>query len=174
MAIMTTLIIGGTSLVAVAALGAVTLLPSSKTVERQAIVNAEPAQIYQLLQSNEGFQTFNPYKDSDPTLKIDLHGPAQGIGSSFSFMGKEGRGTQTIIALVPGKSVTMQIDLGAMGKPVQHFDIEKVQSGTLVRWSTTSKFGLNPIGRVFGLFLDGMLGKTYERGLDNLSQAVAA
>ena len=174
MALLTTIMIGTSALVAGTTAGAIMLLPSSKTVERRTIVNAEPARIYQLLKSNRGFQTFNPYRDSDPSLHIDLFGPAEGVGSAFSFKGKEGRGTQTITALEHNKSVTMQIDLGAMGKPVQHFELREVDGGTEVRWATTSDFGINPVGRIFGVFLDRMLGKTYERGLDNLAQAVAA
>lgn len=148
------------------------VLPSSVTVERTKVIAAEDAALFNIISGNESFQTFNPYKDTDPKLAITLSGPATGIGSAFAFKGVEGEGTQTITAIEPNRSVTMQIDLGAMGKPVQNFRLEPVAGGTEVKWSVTSDFGYNPAGRVFGLFMDGMLGPIYERGLGNLEKAV--
>ncbi|MEM1286153.1 MAG: SRPBCC family protein [Pseudomonadota bacterium] len=148
-------------------------LPDSRTVERSAIIEAAPETLFPLLASSEGFQTFNPYKDTDPDLSITFSGPRTGVGAAFAFEGKEGRGTQTITALEENRSVTMQIDLGAMGQPLQTFTLEPQADGTRIVWSVESQFGMNPIGRVFGLFLDGMLGPVYERGLDNLANVAA-
>ncbi|MEL7414963.1 MAG: SRPBCC family protein, partial [Pseudomonadota bacterium] len=79
-----------------------------------------------------------------------------------------------ITAMEENRSVTNLIDLGAMGKPVQTFTLIPVEGGTKVVWTTTSDFGMNPIGRVIGLFMDGFLGETYEQGLANISNAVKA
>ncbi|MEL6735660.1 MAG: SRPBCC family protein [Pseudomonadota bacterium] len=147
-------------------------LPGTVEVERSAVVQAQPDAIYKLLSSNSGFQTFNPYKDTDPDLKIELSGPAEGVGSTFRFEGKEGKGTQTITSLETNRVVAMQIDLGAMGKPLQRFTLSPQDGGTKVVWNVTMNFGMNPIGRVMGLFMDGMMGPVYDRGLDNLSKTV--
>lgn len=171
MAISTPIIIGASALVALSFVPLT--LPSSVQVERSAIVEAAPNEIFELIASNRGFQTFNPYLDTDPNLKIDLAGPERGVGSGFAFKGKEGKGTQFITAVEKDKSVTMQIDLGAMGKPVQTFQLSPMPNGTQVTWNVEMQFGLNPIGRVMGLFMDSMLGKTYERGLANLARVVS-
>lgn len=157
----------------VALIAAPYALPDHKVVERAAIIEATPDAIYPLLTSSAGFQTFNPYKDADPDLEIIFQGPAEGVGSGFAFSGRDGQGTQIITDMQNNASVTMQIDLGSMGQPVQTFTLEPINNGTRVVWSVESQFGMNPIGRVFGLFLDGMLGETYERGLENLSRIVA-
>lgn len=157
----------------IGALGLLALtLPSSVHVEREAIIKATPDRLYELTSSNQGFQSFNPYKDVDPELKIEFYGPNKGIGSGFSFKGKDGQGSQTISSLDHNKSVTMQIDLGAKGKPTQTFNFETVPEGTRVVWGLDADFGYNPIGRVIGLFMDKMMGETFERGLRNLSVAV--
>lgn len=148
-------------------------LPGNTHVERTAVIAAAPDEIFAMLSSNRGFQQFNPFKDTDPDLEIRLTGPERGVGSGFSFNGKDGSGTQTITALEENRSVTMKIDLGAMGQPTQHFHLTPVQDGTRVVWGMDAEFGLNPIGRIFGLFMDGQLGPVYERGLRNLSRAVA-
>ncbi|MEL6920617.1 MAG: SRPBCC family protein [Pseudomonadota bacterium] len=161
--------------IAVAAIVAVPfVLPSSRTVERSAIIEAPAEKVFALVASNEGYQSFNPYKVKDDKLKITMHGPSSGVGSGFAFDGKDGKGTQTIIALEENKSVTMQIDLGPMGKPVSKFTLVPTNGNTEVTWTTRSDFGFNPIGRVVGLFLDGMLGPVYELGLDELNKAAQA
>lgn len=170
MALKTILITGGAALLVLAT--APFALPGNIHVERSAVIAAAPAEIFELLSSNRGFQQFNPFKVTDPDLEIKLTGPERGIGSGFSFNGKEGSGTQTITGIEKDRSVTMQIDLGAMGQPTQMFHLIPTQGGTRVVWGIDAMFGFNPIGRIFGLFMDGQLGPVYERGLKNLSRAV--
>lgn len=148
-------------------------LPRQVTVTRSATVDAAPGEVFALISSNAGYQRFNPYKSTDPDLKIDLFGPDQGVGSGFRFDGKEGKGSQTVTAVVPDRSVTMQIDLGAMGQPTQQFDLAPAGSGTRVTWSMQADMGVNPVARVFGLFMDRMMGKTFETGLTNLNAATS-
>ncbi len=110
------------ALVAVVVAGlAVAALPSKKRVERSAHVNASPEAVFALLSSTEGFQKFNPYLDEDASVQITPSGPSRGVGASFHFKGKDGEGTQTIVALEENRMVTMQLDLGAFGQPVQSF-----------------------------------------------------
>ncbi len=147
-------------------------LPSKVHIEREALIKAEPNQIYALTSSNTGFQAFNPYKDVDPNLNITLFGPETGVGSGFNFKGKDGEGSQVITQLELNKSVTMQIDLGPKGRPIQTLTLQKMNEGTRVTWGLDADFGNNPIGRIIGLFMDKMMGETFERGLSNLSTAV--
>lgn len=144
------------------------LLPRKVVVTRQADVAMHPEDIIARVASTEGFQTFNPYCTTDPDLKITPFGPATGVGSGFRFEGKEGKGTQTVTA-VTATSVTHLIDLGAMGKPVQTIEANATDTGARVTWTVTSDMGFNPVFRIFGLFMDRMLGKTYELGLKNIA-----
>lgn len=143
------------------------LLPRKVVVTRQADVAMRPKDVIARVASTEGFQTFNPYCTTDPALKITPFGAPSGVGSGFRFEGKEGKGTQTVTA-VTARRVTHLIDLGAMGKPVQTIDAQATNTGTRVTWTVTSDMGFNPVFRIFGLFMDRMLGKTYELGLKNI------
>lgn len=143
------------------------LLPRNVVVTRKAHVGLTPEQVIARVAATDGFQTFNPYRTSDPDLKITPFGPPAGVGSGFRFEGKEGKGTQTVTA-VTDTSVTHLIDLGAMGKPVQIISAKTQGDGAEVTWTVTSDMGLNPVFRIFGLFMNRMLGKTYERGLQNI------
>ena len=170
MGIQTYLAIGGAALAVIVAVPF--LLPAKTRIERSAVIAATPEKVFPLISTSQGFNRFNPFKDSDPDLKIAYFGPDSGPGAAFSWKGKEGAGSQTISHLEANRHVVMQLDLGAMGRPVQAFTLEPAKSGTKVTWSLDADFGINPIARVFGLFMDGMLGPVYERGLANLSKVV--
>ena len=144
------------------------LLPRKVVVTREADIALSPEDVIARVASTDGFQTFNPYCTSDPNLKITPFGPAEGVGAGFGFEGKEGKGTQTVTDVTADR-VTHLIDLGAMGKPVQTIDAKATDAGARVTWTVTSDMGFNPVFRVFGLFMDRMLGKTYELGLKNIA-----
>lgn len=146
------------------------MIPSAVHVERTAIIDAEPAKVIALASSTEGFQRINPYASTDPDLKITPFGPATGVGSGFHFDGKDGKGSQTVAA-VTADQVTFAIDLGSMGTPTQTISVAAASEGTKVTWSMDTDMGMNPIARVFGLFMDRMMGPTFDRGLKNMADA---
>lgn len=156
--------------VAVLIVAATLLLPRHVRVERQAVIGADAGAVLSLAASGAGYQRFNPYKSTDPDLSITLFGPASGVGSGFNFKGREGKGSQTVSA-VTGDAVEFDIDLGPMGKPRQTIRAEQRADGAAVTWSMQADMGFNPIARVMGLFMDRMVGPTFERGLTNLEAA---
>lgn len=147
-------------------------LPRHVSVERAATLAATPEAILALAASNTGFQTFNPYKTLDPALEIAMFGPETGVGSGFHFDGKGGTGSQTV-ADVTGQSITYAIDMGPMGQPTQWIHAQATADGTEVTWRVEADMGFNPVFRVMGLFMDGMMGPTFELGLENLGKAAA-
>ncbi|MEO1556981.1 MAG: SRPBCC family protein [Pseudomonadota bacterium] len=165
-----TILASGAGVVAIAAAGSL-LLPRHVHVEREATLQADPEAVLALAASNTGYQQFNPYLSADPALKIDPFGPPAGVGSGFAFDGKDGKGTQ-VVAEVTDAAVRYDIDLGPMGQPTQMIAVDPVADGVRVTWSLDADMGFNPVGRVMGLFLDGMIGKTLDRGLGNLAAAI--
>ena len=161
------LIAGGVLTLAVSA---TYMIPSAVHVERTAIIDADPAEVLAMAASTEGFQQINPYASVDPDLKITPFGPASGVGAGFHFDGKDGKGSQTVVA-VTGDQVRYAIDLGPMGQPTQAITVAPAPGGTKVTWSMDTEMGMNPIARVFGLFMDRMMGKTFDRGLKNMAEA---
>lgn len=147
-------------------------LPRHVSVERSAIVEAAPEAVIALAASNEGYQRFNPYRDLDPNLQVELFGPTSGVGSGFSFDGKDGVGQQTVAAVTSDK-VTFAIDLGAFGTPTQAISAIAADGRTQVTWTMDMDLGLNPVFRVMGLFMDGMVGPSFELGLANIADVAA-
>ena len=147
-------------------------LPRHVSVERSAVLNAPPDAVLTLAASNQGYQAFNPYRDLDPELQVDMFGPSAGVGSGFHFDSKDGTGSTTISS-VTADTVTYDIDLGPMGQPTQSIAAVETADGTAVTWRMEADMGFNPVFRIFGLFMDGMMGPTFELGLENIAKATA-
>ncbi|WP_425038525.1 SRPBCC family protein [Primorskyibacter sp. S187A] len=145
-------------------------LPRHIEITRSALVPAAPEAVLALAASSEGYQSFNPYLSKDPALKISPFGPSTGVGAGFHFDGKDGKGSQTV-ADMTADTVHFNIDLGPMGQPRQSITARPSESGSEVIWRMKADLGMNPIARVFGLFMDRMIGKTFETGLANLQKA---
>jgi len=157
----------------IAALAVATLaLPRHVTIERSAMMEASPEAVIELAASNTGYQAFNPYKDLDPNLRVEMYGPTSGVGSGFSFESKDGEGQQTV-ASVTADQVIFDLDLGPLGQPTQAISAATVDGATEVTWSMNMDLGMNPIFRVMGLFMDGMIGPNFELGLANIADVAA-
>ena len=165
---LTQILLTGVAALAVVAAGTLIVLPRDVTVTRTGLVPAAPQDIVAVAASNTGYQRFNPYLSVDPDLKIATFGPESGVGSGFRFDGRDGKGHQTVAA-VEETGVRYDIDLGPMGKPRQSISAVPMGDQSEVTWQMQADLGLNPIARVMGLFMDGMVGPTFERGLQNMA-----
>lgn len=143
-------------------------LPRHVSIERSAMIEATPEAVIKLASSNTGYQAFNPYRDLDPNLKVEMFGPTSGVGSGFSFESKDGAGQQTV-ASVTANQVVFDLDLGPLGQPTQAISAATVNGATEVTWSMDMDLGMNPIFRVMGLFLDDMIGPNFELGLAKIA-----
>ena len=147
-------------------------LPRHVSIERTAVIDAAPEAVIELASSNTGYQAFNPYKDLDPNLKVEMFGPTSGVGSGFAFESKDGAGQQTV-ASVTAHQVVFDLDLGPLGQPTQAISAVAVDGASEVTWSMDMDLGMNPVFRVMGLFMDGMIGPNFELGLANIADVAA-
>ena len=147
-------------------------LPRHVSIERSAMMDAAPEAVIELAASNSGYQAFNPYKDLDPNLQVEMFGPSSGVGSGFSFESKDGAGQQSV-ASVSAEKVVFNLDLGPLGQPTQAISAVAVDGATEVTWTMEMDLGRNPIFRVMGLFMDDMIGPNFELGLANIADVAA-
>ncbi len=148
------------------------LLPDTARVERQAMVQASPEQIFPLINGFSRFNEWQPWARLDPGMKIERSGPAEGVGARQAWFSENkgvGSGRLEVIESVPHERVRMQLQYtGFDGDNQSLFTLKPEGEGTLVTWTYQTRVGANIIGRYFGLMLDGMVGKDYETGLLNL------
>jgi hypothetical protein len=146
--------------------------PDSFQVQRMQRISASPEAIFPLINNLHGMNTWNPFSEADPEIKITYTGPESGKGARYEWSGNShvGQGSIEIIdAAVPSR-VALKLD---MLKPIEGhntvvFTLAPNGSGTDVTWAMT---GERPfIGKIIDAVfnMDRMVGSQFEKGLTKL------
>ena len=145
-------------------------MPATYHVERSVVIQQPVEKVYSQVSNLNAWADWNPWTKMDPTVQSTITGSGYEIGSVWAWKGEEvGVGSLTIQELEPNKLMQSRL---AFQEP-QMFEsddiwtFEAINGGTRVTWINEGKLGY-PVDRVFGLFMDGMLGKDFELGLANL------
>lgn len=152
------------------------LLPSRWQVERTVVINASGAEIYPFVANlKAGWPQWSAFDYEDPAIKYSFSGPEVGEGAARSWQSKVmGNGTQKITHADPDNGVEFELEMHQnqfllFGK----FTFESIENGaTKVTWLDYGNFGFNPFYRYMGLFMDGMMGTTFDRSLVALKMKV--
>lgn len=144
------------------------LLPASSHVERSIRIDRPPAQVYAMLDSYKRFNEWSPWYEIEPGAQYRYSGPESGVGAAMAWEGaKVGKGSQRISESVPQLKVVNALDFDGT-VATGSFSLQAQGEGTQVTWALDSEHGNNLVSRWFGLLLDSMVGKDYERGLAKL------
>lgn len=147
------------------------LLPRHAHVERAIVIDAPAATVFALVDGFKQFQKWSPWAALDPNANYKIEGPEFGVGAKQTWVGDPetvGSGSQEIVAIEPGVSVTSRLDFGDRGLAIARFALAPAEGGTHVTWSLETDNGAGPIGRWFGLLMDRWVGPDYEKGLAGL------
>lgn len=151
-----------------------TMVGTPYVVERSRLVNASPAVIYALVDDFREWTNWSPWEGLDPDLKRTYAGPAKGVGTSYSWTGnrKAGAGTMRITGAEPPSRI--DVDL-VFERPFANatrvvFLFRPEGAATRVTWQM---HGENTgFAKVFSkvVSMDRLIGKDFEKGLDNLAR----
>jgi effector-binding domain-containing protein len=150
------------------------LLPRNIRVQRSVAIARPASLIYATVNSFQLFPKWSPWQSLDPNMKQTTEGPRDGVGAKLVWSGndKVGSGTQLITASLPDRSVASDLDFGKMGVAKSNLLLDPEGDATRVTWALDMDMGASPIGHYFGLMMDGMIGKDFERGLANLKTLI--
>jgi effector-binding domain-containing protein len=146
------------------------LLPRNIRVERSVSIDRPASLIYATVNSFQLFYKWSPWQTLDPNMRQTLQGARDGVGAKLVWSGndKVGSGSQLITASTLNRSVASDIDFGKMGVAKSTLLLDPRGSSTRVTWTLDVDMGASPVGHYFGLMMDRMIGKDYERGLSKL------
>lgn len=147
------------------------LLPSASHVERSVSINAPQETVFNYLNSYQNFNNWSPWHRIDPNTKYSYSGAESGVGAMMSWQSdndKVGSGSQKIIESIPHKFIKVELNFQGMGAAESSYKLTSLGENTEVTWAFDNDVGWNLISRYFGLFMDKLLGPSYEAGLHNL------
>jgi len=161
------------AIVALVAIVGAFMSPKSH-MERSIVVNAQPATIFQQINSFKNHSKWSPWMEKDPNSITTYEGPESGVGAKMSWVSKElGNGSQWIIESEENKHLKTGMSFDMEGTYTSDIYLEPSDGGTKVTWTydgdvSGAGMATTIMGKVMGKFMDSMLGSDYERGLNKL------
>ena len=150
-------------------------LPAKTHVERSVVINAKPQLIYEYVQDFKKFNQWSPWAAIDRNTQYTYSEPSFGVGAHMSWQSDHpdvGSGAQKILSVTPNQYVEVELDFGDMGIANANYVLIPLGDTTKVTWNFDDDNGYNPVARLFGVMMDGMLGPVYENGLAALKTVV--
>jgi hypothetical protein len=151
--------------------------PSHIHVDRSVTVSRKPAEAFDYVQRFSNWNKWSPWYERDPRATYTFEGPEQGAGAVMRWESdnKEvGKGSMTITEAKPDSVIRIGLNFMENGVANSSFVFTPEGEGTIITWNFDVEAGVNPLMRILGSFMDGMIGKEYEKGLSNLKTRLEA
>lgn len=143
------------------------LLPHDYRVEESVVINAKPSKIHELVGDLRRWDDWTPWKEMDPTVKVEFGAETKGVGASQTWTGKDGTGFLKFTASDEDKGIEYEMKLDEM--PANGaIRYERVGDGTKVTWSMSGDMDMPVIGGYFALLAPRLIGGSFEKGLEKL------
>ncbi len=155
-----------------ALLGYAALRPDEFTIARSVSIKAPPERIFPLINDLKAMNSWNPFVQSDPHIKLDYSGTAAGKGSRCDWEGngQVGAGNISVMDSQPSSSVVMQLNMlrPFAGQNRVTFTLAPSGGATNVTWAMTgASTDLSKLMSVV-MSMDKMVGAAFEKGLADL------
>jgi len=146
-------------------------LPSKSRFVLAADIDAPRATVFALVNDMRRSNLWSSVTATDPNARVVFSGPKRGIGSTITWDGSiAGSGTQSITDSRPFEFVATTINRGEPGESRTWFELSDGVGFTRVVWGFEHDYGINVIGRYFGLMVTGVIRRDYEKGLVGLRE----
>jgi hypothetical protein len=164
------------TLVIVAALIYIATRPATFHIERSALINAPANVLFPMINDFHQWIRWSPWEELDPNMEKTFAGPTAQPGATYAWSGnsKAGAGRITLLESKPNELVSIKLEFFKPFPATNQGTFQLVPStaGTRVTWAMEGKN--NFMGKVMSPFMDGMVGKEFEKGLANLGTAAQA
>ncbi len=148
-------------------------LPRQYKIERAMVMKAKPEAVFAQVADLKAWKNWGAWQERDPGMKLSYSAQSTGVGAWSQWeSAKEGNGKMTITSQTATK-VVYKLEFPDVGmSSTGSVELAADAGGTKVIWVDAGDLGMNPMNRWFGLFLDGMIGPDFEKGLSNIKKIV--
>jgi effector-binding domain-containing protein len=157
------------------------LSPAHVQVKRSATIKAPYEVIFSQVNSFKNWKNWSPWYKMDTAMHMEFNSIASGVGAGYKWSSqnpKVGSGDMTILASTRDSICTLiNMEYGvSFGKFffTKKDSADSSHSATQITWVMEKDMGMNPIGRIMGLYMDKMIGPDFEKGLSNLAKLAEA
>lgn len=168
------LIILAVIVLVVAAVGFL-FFPSHIHVERNVVINQKQDVLFNYVNDLTKWNTWSPWHELDTTTIYVFAGPASGEGATMKWESKNknvGKGSMKFVEVKPDSLIREELNFMEQGVANSYFRFSPSGEGTNMVWGFDVEAGANPLMRIMGKFMDGMIGKDFEKGLATLKKTL--
>lgn len=151
---------------------------SSFEISRSAVIQADPARVWDLVADLRQWQTWSPWEGADPALQRTYSGADSGVGAQYAWHGnrRAGAGSMSIVGATPERidiTLTFLKPFRAVNDTVFAFD-PTPSGATTVTWTMSGQRSgmMGVLSRVVPV--DRLIGRDFERGLAALATSARA
>jgi len=150
-------------------------LPSTAHVERSLEMNCAPEAVFPLVNNLKNWDQWSPWHKKDSLMKKTYGNVFEGQGASYSWESEHsqvGKGSLEFSKVNPNQLIKSKMFFMEGGDAaLGEFRFEKTATGCKVVWTMDADMSKPfAIGKYFGLMMDGMVGKDFEQGLNELKR----
>lgn len=150
-------------------------LPATVKVVRVRAIPASLSDVFDQVNILRNWEKWSPWHQLDPTMKLSYNDKKSGTGAGYQWFSrnpKVGRGSLIITDSLPYEHITIEMQFMESKATKGYFRFEPSDAGTHVTWGIAMEVGKYPAGKIKGVVLDKLIGKEFERGLENLEKIV--
>lgn len=148
--------------------------PNSYEITRSRVIQAPNELVYNDVSDYKNWTEWLPWLEEDPTMTFEYSDLTKGEGASYSWNGKDGKGSQTMTSAIPYSSITNELTFDGMGGATGFWKFNPTEGGTEVTWGMKADevpYVLKFFGAISGGY-DAMMGPMFERGLERLDSVM--
>jgi uncharacterized protein YndB with AHSA1/START domain len=149
------------------------VLPADYRVERSVEIRAPIDRVFAQVADVKRWPEWGAWFERDPAMKLAYSEVTAGIGARVAWESKtEGNGEVTVKLHEPPVRMEYDLLLPDFGMASRGtFVLAPAEGGRVrVTWSDAGSVGYNPIHRWFALFMDRIVGPSFEAGLAKLKR----
>lgn len=146
-------------------------LPSKKHIEDSVSINAPAKVIYEQVVYFENWAKWSPFQENDSNMVTTYENPDSIVGQVMIWKSeKDGNGKMTIIEVEEFKKIRTRLEFENQGAAFSDWFFTEENGVTKVTWTLDMGDLGYPVGRIMGIFMPGMIHKSYQKGLASLKK----
>jgi len=156
------------------------VLPTEYEIEKSIEIDATPEAIHAFVGDLEQWESWAPWYEADPTIKVTMGEKTTGVGASQSWTAEDGDGELTFTEsdAKTGIGYDMAFIMGETRAPsVSAMKYKTANGKTTVTWTMNGDadaFAPPVIGGYMTALMKGQIGGMFDQGLENLKTKVEA
>ncbi|NER15446.1 transcription activator effector-binding protein [Leptobacterium flavescens] len=151
----------------------VAVQPADYEVKRSRLIEAPVSVVYNNINDYKNWESWGPWQEQDPTMTYNYAANTVGVGGSYTWNGKDGKGKMETVSADANKSIDQKLSFEDFEPSDVYWAFNETDKGTEVTWGMKgTKNFMFKLYTTFAGSMEKTVGPMYERGLEKLDSVI--